>query len=231
MDLPSHGRSASLPRNRLEYTSLAEDVIETLDYLSIHKVHVIGHSMGGKVASTLAICHPDRVQSLAVLDISPVQYHADDFSTVTSLIQKLHEIDIRGQKFTDRNSAQSYLVSAIDDVSMVPFLMSNLQVDNSGVLDWKFNLDIIVSSMEQVMDFPASTGPGVFNGPFLLIKGSKSNFVTSKHLNIIKQSFKHYSVVSIKDCGHWIHAEKPEEASEVLKTFAMRFDVADSAML
>lgn len=230
IDLPSHGRSASAPRPKLEYTSLAEDVVETLDYLNTPRVHVIGHSMGGKVASTMAMIHSDRVRSLAVLDISPVRYLAEEFSTVTTLIQRLYEINIRAHQFTDRNAAQSYLINSIDDVGMVPFLMSNLQADTSGVLDWKFNLDTIVSSMEHVKDFPVPTSLGAFSGPFLLIKGSRSNFVTSKHLDVIKQCFKHYSLVSIKECGHWIHAEKPEEASELLKSFVTRFDAADAVL-
>ena len=228
IDLPSHGRSASTHREVLEYTSLAEDVIETLDYLSIDKVHVIGHSMGGKIASTLAIYHPHRVRSLGILDISPVEYRPEEFSTVSQLIQRLDAIDIRKQQLKDRNAAQSYLVSSIEDQSMIPFLMSNLQMNELGLLDWKFNLTTIVKSMSNVMDFPSPAESPPFEGPLLLIKGSRSNFVVSKHLNMIKSMFKQYTIVSIKDCGHWVHAEKPEEASELLKTFVKRFDKAGS---
>ncbi|KAI3508114.1 hypothetical protein L1887_23116 [Cichorium endivia] len=65
------GRS-SIPTKRSEYTTsiMAKDAIAVMDHLGWKKAHVFGHSMGGMIASKLAAIFPDRIQSLALLNVT-----------------------------------------------------------------------------------------------------------------------------------------------------------------
>lgn len=45
-------------------SDMAGDTVGLLDYLGIRQAHIVGASMGGQVAQTMAIEHPDRVRSL-----------------------------------------------------------------------------------------------------------------------------------------------------------------------
>lgn len=45
---------------------MAEDAVALLDHLGIAEAHVMGYSMGARVATFMAIAHPDRVRSLVL---------------------------------------------------------------------------------------------------------------------------------------------------------------------
>ena len=66
-DLPGHGQSTP----KLPGTSLAElaaFVVRLLDELGVDRVHAVGHSLGGAIAAQLALGHPSRVASVALLN-------------------------------------------------------------------------------------------------------------------------------------------------------------------
>ncbi|XP_057951526.1 uncharacterized protein LOC131146168 isoform X3 [Malania oleifera] len=65
------GRS-SVPTRKSEYTTkiMAKDAIALLDHLGWKKAHVFGHSMGAMIASKLAAMVPNRVLSLALLNVT-----------------------------------------------------------------------------------------------------------------------------------------------------------------
>ncbi len=50
---------------------MANDAVGLLDFLKIHKAHICGMSMGGFIAQTVAINHPDRLLSLISIYSSP----------------------------------------------------------------------------------------------------------------------------------------------------------------
>ncbi|GGE78094.1 2-succinyl-6-hydroxy-2,4-cyclohexadiene-1-carboxylate synthase [Priestia taiwanensis] len=67
VDLLGHGETESpsdVTRYDIEY--VAKDMIALLDALQITKAHVLGYSMGGRVALTMACLYGSRVQSLIV---------------------------------------------------------------------------------------------------------------------------------------------------------------------
>jgi pimeloyl-ACP methyl ester carboxylesterase len=65
LDNRGHGQS-SKPHEAAEYTpeKMAADAVGLLDHLGIARAHVIGYSMGARLAAFMALGHPGRVASL-----------------------------------------------------------------------------------------------------------------------------------------------------------------------
>ncbi len=66
-DIRGHGRS-EVTEGPYTFDLLAEDVMGLLDALSIEKVNWVGLSMGGMIGQSIALNHPNRLQSLVLCD-------------------------------------------------------------------------------------------------------------------------------------------------------------------
>ncbi|KAG4172050.1 Putative aminoacrylate hydrolase RutD [Gossypium arboreum] len=71
LDNRGMGRS-SIPTKKSDYSTriMAKDAIALLDHLGWKKAHVFGHSMGAMIACKMAALVPDRILSLALLNVT-----------------------------------------------------------------------------------------------------------------------------------------------------------------
>lgn len=74
LDLPGHGRS-TMDVGAGTLGEMVAWVAEALTALGIEAAHLVGHSMGGKIAIALTLAHPERVRSLQL--ISPAGLGGD----------------------------------------------------------------------------------------------------------------------------------------------------------
>ena len=74
-DARGHGESGK-PPGPYSLEMMAGDVVGLLDALDIEQVHICGVSMGGMIAQTVALDHPGRVASLALVNTTS-EYSAD----------------------------------------------------------------------------------------------------------------------------------------------------------
>jgi pimeloyl-ACP methyl ester carboxylesterase len=65
----ARGGDFSSASYRLE--DMADDAVGLLDALGLDRAHVVGASLGGMIAQTMAITHPDRVYSLTSIMSTP----------------------------------------------------------------------------------------------------------------------------------------------------------------
>ncbi|MBM7660428.1 2-succinyl-6-hydroxy-2,4-cyclohexadiene-1-carboxylate synthase [Bacillus mesophilus] len=72
LDLIGHGQTHS-PEvdHRYSFEKVCGDLHDLLDHLSITKVHLLGYSMGGRVALAFSIMYPSKVESLILESSSP----------------------------------------------------------------------------------------------------------------------------------------------------------------
>ncbi|BAC69679.1 3-oxoadipate enol-lactonase [Streptomyces avermitilis] len=76
-DLPGHGGAPAHPAGSV--TDLAARLLATLDALGVHRFGYAGCALSGAVGAELALRHPERLASLALIAASPRFGTADEF--------------------------------------------------------------------------------------------------------------------------------------------------------
>lgn len=199
IDLRNHGRSPHA--EGMSYREMADDVLGMLDRLEIERCHLLGHSMGGKVAITLARLHPRRVASLMVADIAPVRY-GHDHDTIFAALRA-----VEAAAPSNRREVDALMADHVPEKPIRLFLATNLVRDDEGVMRWRMGLDQIQAGYEDIRSEPAGDTP--YQGPSLVLRGGQSPYVTDEMLPRIREVLPKAELVSL-DAGHWLHAERPE---------------------
>jgi 2-succinyl-6-hydroxy-2,4-cyclohexadiene-1-carboxylate synthase len=82
LDLIGHGHTHSPEvHDRYSFERVCSDLHDLLEHLSISKVHLLGYSMGGRVALAFSILYPSKVASLILESSSPGLMHEEEKST------------------------------------------------------------------------------------------------------------------------------------------------------
>ncbi|KJR28462.1 histidine kinase [Vibrio navarrensis] len=208
LDLRNHGLSFHSQQH--DYQLMAQDVLTTMEALSIDHAVVIGHSMGAKVAMKLAAIAPQIVSQLIVLDMAPVAYqvrrHDDVFQGLHSVIQ---------HKPTSRSQALDLLAKHIALDGVRQFLAKSLY-NQDGHLAWRFNVDSLINNYDAILGWEPIPQTDI---PTLFVKGGDSPYLQNEHQAAVVQQFTQAKAHVIANTGHWLHAEKPAEVLRAIRKF------------
>jgi pimeloyl-ACP methyl ester carboxylesterase len=71
VDLRGHGDSDRDPECRYDYEFHVADLEAVLEKLGVERLVLVGHSLGGRIATLFAGRHPDRIAGLVIVDSAP----------------------------------------------------------------------------------------------------------------------------------------------------------------
>ena len=208
LDLPDHGQSlwlsdASLP-------AYAACVSDWMADHGIDHAHVIGHSLGGKVAMELALTAPSKLGQLVVADIAPVAYPRGHQAIIAALEA------VQSSAFRSRADAEAILRESIEDPGVIGYLLMSLKAE-AGVYQWRFNLEGLAAAYSRLGEAPSDTGE--FAGPSLFLRGAQSSYVLPEHEDTIKRRFPASALVTIDRAGHWLHVDQPQTFNQQVRDF------------
>lgn len=208
VDLRNHGRSPHVAGMR--YAEMANDLLTCLERLDVRCCHLLGHSMGGKVAMTLARQAPERIASLLVADIAPVRYgHGHD-----EIFAALRHVEASTPD--NRNEVDRLLAEHVSEKPVRLFLATNLERGEDGRMGWRLGLDHIEAGYEDIRGLP--DGEGAYDGPALVLRGSRSNYVGDDMLPAVRDIMPRAELVTL-EAGHWLHAEQPTAFQAAVNDF------------
>jgi pimeloyl-ACP methyl ester carboxylesterase len=212
VDMPHHGKSPW--RDHFDYVDVADQVAEL--FSADDPVALVGHSMGGKASMVLALRHPELVERLCVVDVSPVTYHSR--SEFAGYIDAMQALDLGALE--RRSDADEALVEAVPDPTVRSFLLQNLRRHDDGWA-WQPNLAVLGRDLDQLGSWPedalAETPP--YDGKTLWVAGQESRYVREEFVPAMDHWFPRNRRVTIKGAGHWVHSEQPAVFTEVLRRF------------
>lgn len=224
IDQRNHGASPHTPEHN--YELMREDLKEFMDEQELDKAILLGHSMGGKTIMFFAEKYPEMVESLLVVDIAPIPYH--DLA-VTSLIAANHAkmidalIDLDLKSIESREEAGRKLATKIGSDRIRMFLLKNLTRDKNKQFTWKINLPVLRDKLHTIMDGldidKIKNEGGITGFPVLFISGENSDYIQAENHSSIRDVFPTAEIVSIRDSGHWVHAEQPGLLLKTIKYF------------
>lgn len=205
VDQRNHGDSAW--QDSHGYEEMAADLAEVIA-ANGGRADVLGHSMGGKAAMTLALTQPEMVGRLIVADIAPVAYG----HTQMQFIDAMRAVDLSG--IEKRSDAAKQLAAHVDDPALHSFFTQSLDVAGKR---WKLNLDVLAAEMDKILGFPDLSGS--FDGPTLFLSGGASDYVTRDYRPAIRALFPKARFASLPGAGHWLHAERPRDFEASVRAF------------
>ncbi|KAL3897794.1 MAG: hypothetical protein SGARI_006837 [Bacillariaceae sp.] len=206
----------------MSYAVMAQDVVSFLDAQGIHKIVLVGHSMGGKVAQAMALLYPERVEGLVVLDIAPVSYNRQEdphWKAVEDILHAIHQVVIETTSTTaSAAEIDTALRQSIPDPALRAFVLTNY--DNRKQ-EWKIPIGTLVEQLEQIAGFDLQS-QSPFDGDVFIINGGQSRFVRHAYMDAIASYFPNHMLTTVRGAGHWVHAEAPDDVTALLKRYLDR---------
>lgn len=212
VDLPNHGSSSWT--ETFDYAEITDAVATALRHELQVPFHLVGHSMGGKIAMLLALRHPELIDRLVIVDIAPADSSRTG-SEFEHLLGSLRALDL--DTIASRADADAALAEPIPNSTVRGFLMQNLRREADG-FTWEPNLALLYASLPKIAEFPDQSG-ATFNGPTLWIAGGRSEYVTDEVVPVMRSLFPNVRKSTVKQAGHWVHSQRPEEFLGLLRAF------------
>lgn len=210
IDQRNHGRS--FHSQAFNYDLMAADIVAYLDYHNIQQAIILGHSMGGKTAMSLALQHPTRVSKLIVADIAPKHYNvATKFSNIIKGLLQLDDLTL-----TSRSEADKVLMSYVPDMGLRQFLLKNLAWTEQRTLKLRCNFAVLQHKLKEI-GYALDGLP--YKGDTLFLAGQHSDYVLQTDITAIHALFPNATLSWVANSGHWLHAENPKGFTIALQDF------------
>ncbi|HAJ98417.1 MAG TPA: alpha/beta hydrolase [Bacteroidales bacterium] len=214
-DLRNHGQSPH--HSDVSYKAMSNDLAAFFKEHQIEKAHLLGHSMGGKVAMQFAYEYPKKVDRLIVADMSPAarnasQQHIEVLQAMTK---------IKAGDYSSRAQIEQEISKFVNSSKLKNLILKNLQRNPDGSFRWRINLDAMSNNLHEV--FKAIDYHGwVCPNPALFLAGEFSDYIQEPDCELIRQMFSRVAFATVQGASHWLHADNPKAfAEEVAKFLSM----------
>ena len=197
LDLPGHGRSGGAGRGAIE--DYATDVVSFFDAVGIGRAVIVGHSMGGAIALTMALDSPKRVAALVLvatgarLRVAPsiLERISTDFEAAVGIITR----------YAWSREAPAELVD-----------LGRERFRDAGP-------DVLLGDLTACDRFDVMERLGEIDVPALVVVGSADRLTPVEYSHDLAEHISEAQIVIIEGAGHMVMLERPMEVAKAVRRF------------
>lgn len=214
VDLPGHGHSGWRDDFGYRPHQLADDVAVAIEELCDEPIVLVGMSLGGATASSLASRRPDLVRRVVAVDITPNPSAAavkdiHDFVAGPQTFPSFAEILERTVQFNPTRS----------ESSLRRGIVHNAYRNEDGSWQWRY--DRRDRSEAPEVERPDQWAEiEAIGAPYLLVRGmAKGSVVTDEGVEELLRRRPATEVVEVEGAGHSVQGDKPVELAQIIERF------------
>ena len=197
----------------LRFEDLSADLLRVLAYFGARRAHLVGLSMGGRIAFDFLHRHEDRVLSLTVCsgshragEMDPARRHAFLESRLRPLKEGKTPADIAptvARSLVGPNASPAAYEALVDSMRLL-------------------RTDGYMKALEAVSLHDGGIVLESIRTPTLLIAASDDKLVPPTVMRRMAESISGSEYSEIADCGHLSNLEQPDAFEQVLLGFLLR---------
>lgn len=197
--------------NTLTANKMAQDVIDLAAQLELKNPHIIGHSMGGAIAQSVASLFPEKIGKLCLLNAAAKWRKAVEmaFKSLLDMREKNIDINIQIETVLPWLFGEKFLENEINCVGFKEGILKNPHPQSFNDQARHFKM------LEQ---FDGTTNLKKIQASTLVVCGSQDIITLPQEAEFVASNIPNAKLLKL-DCGHSVMYEVPEQLVRVLMEF------------
>jgi pimeloyl-ACP methyl ester carboxylesterase/putative sterol carrier protein len=234
-DFPGFGGSDK-PLRPLHAAYYAGWLVDFLDEMGIERAHLVGNSMGGRVAIETGLRHPDRVDRIVLFAPSPAFLREREYLWIVKVLRPELSLIPLPFPLIPRSRVVDTIRAMFHDASRIPGGWLDAAADEfMRQMESARGRRAFFSAARQIYLEDPYEGRGGFwrrlpelEPPALFIWGRQDRLVPVGFAPHIEQALPSATSIVLDDCGHVPQYERPEETHALVRSFLEPQDAADA---
>ncbi len=199
-DQRGHGLSDK-PDTKYTTEEMADDIIQLLYFLELKQVILVGHSMGGHIASYITAAYPKLVKGLAILDKSSTMLdNQENNDELVDPITKDWPLP-----FSSLSEAQDYIKKVDESELSYQYFMNSL-IETVEGYTMMFSPQAMAKNIATYTDWSKLLSK--LQCPVMLLRAKGSGAVTDEDFEMMRLNIPNCSAHEILNSDHNVHLAK-----------------------
>jgi pimeloyl-ACP methyl ester carboxylesterase len=233
LDLPGFGSSSKPAFAAYDAGYFADAVLGVMDALKIERAHLVGNSLGGRVAIEVGLRDPRRVGALGLL-CPAVAFVRRDYHPIVRLLRP--ELGVLPHRFA-RGMVANQFWSMFADRDQVDPSVADVVVEEFQRIYGSAGARLAFLSAARNVYLERPFGDGGFytrladlEPPALFVWGSHDRMIPAAFARHVAEWLPGAEQIVLEDCGHVPQVERSEQTNGLLQRFFARADALRPAV-